>query len=197
MKNKTFTQVFLLFPYKLLCSFLLSFTKIFSFSSRREERGVFAKNSFVGESSQKSNRVASAFLGYVINRQHTTVFCDSLPASGKRKQNYNLFKFFPGLQNCLGFILLLLTLKRKTYMNDFVSMKLIAMFISMKTIFSSISKQNSTAHSRGWKLRGCSLFSVFILLIGMNGWGQTTVTFTATNASWNVPANVSTMTIEC
>ena len=55
MKNKTFTQVFLLFPYKLLCSFLLSYTKVFSFSLRREGRGLFAKNSFVGESSPKSN----------------------------------------------------------------------------------------------------------------------------------------------
>ena len=49
MKTKTFTQVFLLFLYKLLSSFLLSFTKIFSFSSKREERGVFGENIFAME----------------------------------------------------------------------------------------------------------------------------------------------------
>jgi hypothetical protein len=37
-----------------------------------------------------------------------------------------------------------------------------------------------------------------VFLTGWNMmWGQTTVTFSTTNTTWNVPANVSSMTIEC
>jgi hypothetical protein len=41
-----------------------------------------------------------------------------------------------------------------------------------KGIFLQNTQQGSTAHSRGWRLKGFSLLSVFIFLTGANGWGQ-------------------------
>ena len=83
MKNKTFTQVFLVFPYKLLCSFLLSFTNIFSFSSKRDERGVFAKNSFVGESSPKSNLLIRFWVDDVIKFKQIASFGKLIALKGR------------------------------------------------------------------------------------------------------------------
>lgn len=51
-----------------------------------------------------------------------------------------------------------------------------ALLALLKRIFLQNTQQNSTAHSRGWTLRGFSLLSVFILVIGFKGWGQSYVT---------------------
>ena len=156
MKTKTFTQVFLLFPYKLLCSFLLSFTKIFSFSSRREERGVLAKNSFVGESSPRSNRIARFWGDDVINFQQIASFSKVIALKGR-------VAIFAVLQNFM----------------EAISTHTAALLALQKRIFLQNTQSGPTAHSRGWKLKGISLGGftlslILILFIGLKGWGQTT-----------------------
>jgi hypothetical protein len=100
------------------------------------------------------------------------VICYSSPASGKSIRDYSSFKFFNGLLKCLGFILLLLTRKRKTSTNDFFSMKLNAIFSLCNLFFFQKKHQDSSSYSRGWTIRRFSMFSAFILLIGLNGLGQ-------------------------
>ncbi|MFN5030622.1 MAG: hypothetical protein ACK5FX_00260 [Flavobacteriia bacterium] len=47
-----------------------------------------------------------------------------------------------------------------------------ALLALLKRIFLQNTQPGPTTHSRGWKVKGFSLFSAFIFLIGANAWGQ-------------------------
>ena len=122
------------------------------------------------------------------------VICDSSPASGKRKQNYNLFKFFKkGGSSFLRKVFAVL----QNFMGT-ISAHASALLALQKHIFLQNTQPGPTTHSRGWRLKGFSLFSAFIFLIGANGWGQTanTYTFAASSATWSALASPSSFTFQ-
>lgn len=72
----------------------------------------------------------------------------------------------------------------------FVSMKLNFLFSLLKTILLPTSKQNSTAHSLGWRIKfsfSTLILALSTLLTGVNGWGQTTTSVGSGTSSLNLP----------